>query len=80
MTSAAMTAGMLPMALALGKGGEATAPLGRAVIGGLLAATVATLLVLPAMFSLVQRRAGVASVSLDPDDPDSAHRAQQGTL
>jgi multidrug efflux pump subunit AcrB len=76
MTSAAMIAGMIPMALAIGEGAEATAPLGRAVIGGLAAATFATLVVLPSVYSLVQQSAGIASVSLDPDDPDSAHRAQ----
>ena len=47
MTSCAMIAGMVPMALGLGEGGEQTAPLGRAVIGGLIAATFATLLILP---------------------------------
>ena len=57
MTSAAMIAGMMPMALALGEGAEATAPLGRAVIGGLAAATVATLIVLPSVYSLVQQSA-----------------------
>jgi multidrug efflux pump subunit AcrB len=51
MTSSAMIAGMVPIALALGQGAEQTAPLGRAVIGGLLAATFATLFVLPAVFS-----------------------------
>ena len=76
MTSAAMIAGMVPMALAFGEGAEATAPLGRAVIGGLAAATIATLLVLPSVYSLVQQSARTASPSLDPDDPDSAHRAQ----
>src|SRR5205085_12210924 len=50
MTSFAMMAGMLPMALGLGGGGEQTAPLGRGVIGGLAAATVATLFVLPSVF------------------------------
>ena len=54
-----MIAGMMPMALALGEGAEATAPLGRAVIGGLAAATVATLLVLPSVYSLVQQSAWV---------------------
>src|SRR5690606_9341118 len=72
MTSAAMIAGMVPMALAFGQGAEATAPLGRAVIGGLLAATAATLLVLPSVYSLIQRSAAPGSPSLDPDDPDSA--------
>ena len=52
-----MIAGMMPMALALGEGAEATAPLGRAVIGGLAAATLATLVVLPSVYSLVQQSA-----------------------
>lgn len=73
MTSCAMLAGMVPMALALGESGHQTAPLGRAVIGGLAAATVATLLVLPAVFALVQRRASTRSISLDPEDPHSAY-------
>ena len=68
-----MIAGMLPMALGFGEGGEQTAPLGRAVIGGLAAATFATLVVLPAAFALVQGRAGHESASLDPDDPESPH-------
>jgi multidrug efflux pump subunit AcrB len=77
MTSAAMIAGMMPMALALGEGAEAAAPLGRAVIGGLAAATLATLFVLPSVYSLVQQSASVASASLDPDDPESVYRAQE---
>ena len=56
MTSAAMIAGMIPMALAMGEGAEAAAPLGRAVIGGLAAATLANLTVLPFVFALVQAR------------------------
>jgi multidrug efflux pump subunit AcrB len=76
MTSAAMIAGMMPMALALGEGAEATAPLGRAVIGGLAAATVATLIVLPSVYSLVQQSARIGSSSMDPDDPASAYRTQ----
>jgi multidrug efflux pump subunit AcrB len=75
MTSAAMIAGMLPMALAIGEGAEATAPLGRAVIGGLVAATFATLFVLPSVYSLLQESASTRSASLDPDDPESAYRA-----
>ena len=55
MTALAMIIGMVPMALGLGEGGEQNAPLGRAVIGGLLAATVATLLFVPAVFSLLHR-------------------------
>ena len=73
MTSAAMMAGMVPMALALGEGSEATAPLGRAVIGGLGFATLATLLVLPSVYALAQSRATTGSASLDPDDPGSPH-------
>jgi multidrug efflux pump subunit AcrB len=78
MTSAAMIAGMIPMALALGEGAEATAPLGRAVIGGLAAATLATLIVLPSVYSLIQQSASPASPSLDPDDPESAFRTPLG--
>jgi multidrug efflux pump subunit AcrB len=73
MTSMAMIAGMLPMALAIGTGAEETAPLGRAVIGGLLASTMATLFILPAVFAAVQENASTRSPSLDPDDPASAH-------
>src|SRR5208283_4214530 len=73
MTSLAMITGMIPMALAIGRGSEETAPLGRAVIGGLIAATAATLLVLPTVFGLVQKRASLVSPSLDPDDPNSPH-------
>jgi multidrug efflux pump subunit AcrB len=73
MTSFAMMAGMLPMALAFGESGEQSAPLGREVIGGLAAATIATLAVLPSVFAMVQRRATTASASLDPDDPQSRH-------
>ncbi|MHB2019811.1 MAG: efflux RND transporter permease subunit [Candidatus Xenobia bacterium] len=69
MTSFAMVAGMLPMALGLGEGGQQTAPLGRAVIGGLLGATLATLLIVPAVFAWVQQRQGTQSASLDPDAP-----------
>jgi multidrug efflux pump subunit AcrB len=72
MTSGAMIAGMMPLALSLGEGGEQTAPLGRAVVGGLALATVATLTVLPAVFALVQSRAPMRSASLDPRDPGSS--------
>jgi multidrug efflux pump subunit AcrB len=59
MTALAMMIGMLPMALGIGEGSEQNAPLGRAVIGGLLFATVATLFFVPVFFSLVhgKRRA-----------------------
>jgi len=53
MTAAAMIIGMLPMSLGLGEGGEQNAPLGRAVIGGLLFATVATLFFVPCVFSII---------------------------
>jgi multidrug efflux pump subunit AcrB len=71
MTSLAMIAGMVPMALGLGEGGDQTAPLGRAVIGGLLASTMATLTLLPAVFALFMDRGSTASVSLSPTDPAS---------
>ena len=70
MTSLAMGVGMVPMALGLGEAGAQTAPLGRAVIGGLVAATLATLLILPSVFALLQGRA-FHSPSLDPLDPQS---------
>jgi multidrug efflux pump subunit AcrB len=73
MTSCAMIAGMVPLALALGEGGEQTAPLGRAVIGGLLVATFTTLLVLPAIFAMLMTGKHTRSASLDPDDPASPH-------
>jgi multidrug efflux pump subunit AcrB len=71
MTSCAMIAGMIPMAFGLSEGGEQTAPLGRAVIGGLIGATCATLIVLPAIFATLQSRHARISASLDPDDPNS---------
>jgi multidrug efflux pump subunit AcrB len=58
MTALAMIIGMLPMALGLGEGGEQNAPLGRAVIGGLVFATIATLIFVPVVFSIVHRRYG----------------------
>jgi multidrug efflux pump subunit AcrB len=73
MTSCAMIAGMLPLALGLGEGGDQTAPLGRAVIGGLALATLATLFVLPPVFAIVRRNSSTKSRSLDPDDPLSNH-------
>ncbi|MEK7831456.1 MAG: efflux RND transporter permease subunit, partial [Acidobacteriota bacterium] len=68
MTSFAMIAGMIPMALALGEGGQQTAPLGRAVIGGLAASTVAVLVVLPLVFAIAQRKARRESASFHPED------------
>jgi multidrug efflux pump subunit AcrB len=71
MTSLAMIVGMIPMASGLGDGGDQTSPLGRAVIGGLLASTFATLLILPLVFAWVQGNATTDSVSLDPEDKES---------
>jgi multidrug efflux pump subunit AcrB len=73
MTACAMTVGMVPMALALEKGSQMQAPLGRAVIGGLVMSTFATLLVLPSIFALVLGRRTPSSPSMYPDDPESAH-------
>ena len=71
MTSCAMIAGMLPMALAFGEGGDQTAPLGRAVIGGLGASMIAVLTVLPLIYGIVQRSYTGRSVSMHPDDTDA---------
>lgn len=76
MTSCAMVAGMAPLALGLGEGGDQTAPLGRAVVGGLVFATFATLLVLPAFYALLAGRT-VRNASVDPEDPESAHYGQR---
>ena len=65
MTAAAMLIGMLPMSLGLGEGGEQNAPLGRAVIGGLFMATIATLLFVPVVFSFMHRRATAPSKADD---------------
>jgi len=67
MTASAMIIGMLPMALGLGEGGEQNAPLGRAVIGGLMLATVATLLFVPVVFSLLHRQA-TATAQAEPKE------------
>jgi multidrug efflux pump subunit AcrB len=72
MTSCAMIAGMIPLALGLGEGGEQAAPLGRAVIGGLVASTFTTLTILPCLFALIML-GKPRSPSLDPDDPASPH-------
>ena len=58
MTALAMIIGMLPLALGIGEGGEQNAPLGRAVIGGLLFATAATLAFVPVVFAMMHRRDG----------------------
>ncbi len=69
MTSVVMIAGMTPLAL----GAEQTAPLGIAVIGGLVASTLAALVVIPSVFAVVQRNASTSSASIDPEDPGSPH-------
>ncbi|WP_091149680.1 efflux RND transporter permease subunit [Mucilaginibacter pineti] len=71
MTSLAMIVGMIPMASGLGEGGDQTSPLGRAVIGGLIASTFAALLILPLVFAWVQGNTTTQSVSLDPEDKES---------
>jgi multidrug efflux pump subunit AcrB len=73
MTASAMVAGMVPMAIGLGEGGQSAAPLGRAVIGGLASATLATLTVLPSLYAIFEGRSSAASPSMDPDDPASRY-------
>ncbi|UBM59397.1 efflux RND transporter permease subunit [Marinilongibacter aquaticus] len=71
MTSVAMIAGMLPMAIGHGEGGEQVSPLGRAVIGGLLFSTFTVLVILPLIFAWAQGKVSTQSVSLDPEDEES---------
>lgn len=73
MTTLAMIAGMLPMAIGHGEGSEQVAPLGRAVIGGLLASTVSVLVILPLVFAWVMNKVNTQSPSLDPEDTASIH-------
>jgi multidrug efflux pump subunit AcrB len=79
MTTLAMIAGMVPMALAIGEGGEQTAPLGQAVIGGLAGSIVAVLLILPFLFAIGLRRARVGSPSLFHGDHSSSTPTSRGT-
>ena len=67
MTALAMILGMLPMSLGFGEGGEQNAPLARAVIGGLMFATVATLFIVPSIYSLLRKKPPMA-LDLDTDD------------
>jgi multidrug efflux pump subunit AcrB len=76
MTATAMICGMIPMAIGFGEGGPQAAPLGRAVIGGLIFSTFTTLLVLPAIYALLQRRASATSNSLNPLDSESRYYVQ----
>ncbi len=71
MTALAMIIGMLPMAFALGEGGEQNAPLGRAVIGGLLVATVATLFFVPTVFSVLHSRRGRPDAAAEAVQPEA---------
>jgi multidrug efflux pump subunit AcrB len=68
MTSLAMIAGMIPMASGLGESGDQTAPLGRAVIGGLAASTIAALFIVPLVYGWIQQKASFKSVSLLPEN------------
>src|SRR5215467_10022980 len=73
MTAIAMIFGMIPMAIGFAEGGSQTAPLGRAVIGGLIVSTFATLTVLPSIYAILQSKASISSPSLDPMDPRSRY-------
>jgi len=73
MTSLAMIAGMIPMSLGLGEGGDQIAPLGIAVIGGLIFSLISTLLFLPVIYQQVVGSRHYANASLDPDDVTSKH-------
>jgi multidrug efflux pump subunit AcrB len=73
MTAAAMICGTLPMAIGFGEGGAQSAPLGRAVIGGLIVSTFTTLTMLPSLYAILQRNAGAKSSSLNPMDPESRY-------
>jgi multidrug efflux pump subunit AcrB len=73
MTATAMIFGMVPMAIGLGEGVSPSEPLGRAVIGGLVMSTFATLTILPSIYAILQTRVSVASASLNPLDPMSRY-------
>ncbi len=73
MTAAAMISGMIPIALGVAEGGSQAAPLGRAVVGGLLVSTFATLTILPSIYAIMQRNASTFSPSLNPLDPESRY-------
>jgi multidrug efflux pump subunit AcrB len=73
MTATAMIFGMAPMAIGASEGGAQAAPLGRAVIGGLIVSTFATLTILPSIYAILQSKTRFRSPSLNPTDPESAH-------
>ena len=78
MTTVAMVAGMIPMAIGLGRGGDQTAPLGVAVIGGLLFSAFGTLVFLPIIYANVSGKNPYQNPSLDPEDVNSSHYEEVG--
>ena len=76
MTATAMIAGMLPIAIGISRESEQSASLGRAVVGGLIFATLTTLTIVPAFYAIAQRGASTHSASLDPDDPASRYHRE----
>ena len=79
MTSFAMIAGMIPMAIGLGEGGEQTAPLAIAVIGGLIFSTISTLLFLPVIYRRLVGNKSYINPSLDPEDVNSPYYEAKNT-
>ncbi len=77
MTAIAMIVGMLPMALGLSESGQQTAPLARAVIGGLMGSTITTLLIMPVIYAMVHKDKPTYTASLDPLDPHSAYYQEE---
>lgn len=80
MTTLAMIAGMIPMSLGMGDGGEQVAPLGQAVIGGLVLSTLTVLLVLPHLYALIMKNSTRFSPTLDPDDPENKNLFNQSSV
>lgn len=78
MTSSAMLIGMVPMAMGWGEGGKQSAPLGRAVMGGLAGATLTTLLILPQLYAIIQAKRSKQTASLDPDDEQGSRFERPG--
>lgn len=77
MTTLAMIAGMLPIAIGFGEGADQVSPLARAVIGGLFASTFSVLIILPLIFAWIQGKSKTQSPSLDPEDENSIHFINQ---
>ena len=77
MTAIAMIVGMLPMALGLSESGQQTAPLARAVIGGLTGSTITTLLIMPVIYAIVHKNKPLHTASLDPLDAHSAYYGEE---